>query len=145
MSVPARATAWGQIRDALLAKVPAIYELEPGGALGMPLLDADGWMLELTPAGELLCQTGMDIDDLKALLSEGTCEDLGSDEIGKQAKGLMNQTAAKFRPTLREAGFEERTEMNDQYVAIVFARTVPLDDVTAILDRVAWCRSVFSA
>ncbi len=61
--------------------------MEAGGALAMDL-GSDGWLLELTPDGRLLCQYGMAIDDVMTLLSDGTPEDLGTDEIAKQAKYL---------------------------------------------------------
>lgn len=138
-------TDWERVRGQLLAREPLMYEIEPGGPLGLHLHDADGWMLELTPDGQLICQTGMDIDDLKALLSEGTCEDLGTDEIAKQAKGLMNRTVSKYRPVLKQAGFEERTEMNDQYVAILFSQPVNLADIENLTDRIRWCRTQFSS
>ncbi len=136
--------AWEQVRARLCAQEPALYELEPGGAIALEL-NAEGWMLELTPDGTLICQTGMDIDDLKVLLSEGTCEDLGTDEIAKQAKGLMNRTVSLYRPLLMREGFEERTDMNEQYVAILFSKPVDLHDVDQVARRIQWCRQQFRA
>ena len=74
---------WDQVRTRLVQAEPALYELEPGGALALDL-DAEGWLLELSPDGQLICQTGMDLEDLKSLLSEGTCEDLPTDELAKR-------------------------------------------------------------
>lgn len=137
-------SAWEQARTRLCAQVPALYELEPGGALALEL-NSEGWMLELTPSGDLICQTGMDIDDLKALLSEGTCEDLGTDEIAKQAKALMNRTVSVYRPLLMREGFEERTDMNEQYVAVLFSKPVDFNDVDQVVRRIQWCRQQFRA
>ena len=134
---------WESLRHRLCAQEPALYELEPGGALAMQLTE-DGWLLELTPEGRLICQTGMDIDDLKVLLSEGTCEDLGTDEIAKQAKGLMNRTVAQHRPALLREGFEEQTEMNEQYVAVTFSQPVELQDLDGLTRRIRWCQRQFS-
>lgn len=134
---------WEQIRGRLCAQEPGLYDLEPGGALALPLND-DGWMLELTPDGQVICQVGMDIDDLKTLLTEGTCEDLGTDEIAKQAKGLMNRTVAKYRPLLLREGFEERTDMNEQYVAIMFSAQLDLQNVEQVARRIRWCQQQFA-
>lgn len=143
MTQPAGASsAWEQVRSRLCAQEPALYELEPGGALALEL-NPEGWMLELTPSGDLICQTGMDIDDLKALLSEGTCEDLGTDEIAKQAKALMNRTVSTYRPLLMREGFEERTDMNEQYVAVLFSKPVDFNDVDQVARRIQWCRQQF--
>ncbi len=142
-NVAPSAFGWEGVSQRLRAQEPSFYELEPGGALALPLHE-EGWMLELTPDGQLICQTGMDIDDLKALLSEGTCEDLGTDEIAKQAKALMNRTVSRYRPILVREGFEERTEMNDQYVAVLFTLPIATADVDQVLHRVQWCRQQFA-
>ena len=74
-----RPTAWSEIRTELCRKEPTLYELEPGGALGLTL--DDDWIMELTPDGRLICQTGMDMEDIQSLLSDGTPEELGTDEL----------------------------------------------------------------
>src|SRR5437016_9846826 len=74
---------WEAVRSRLQRSHPTFFELEVGGALLMDL-GSDGWLLELTPDGRLLCQMGMDIEDIMSLMSEGTPEDLGTDEVAKQ-------------------------------------------------------------
>ena len=118
------------------------YELEPGGALMMDL-GSEGWLLELTDDGRLLCQMGMDIDDIKTLMSEGTPEDLGTDEVAKQAKYYLQHAVSKFRPALRGAGFEESSEMTDEYVATTFQKQFDLHKPNDIEQAVKWCRQQF--
>jgi hypothetical protein len=77
--------AWDSLRASLAPTFPQLLESDAGGALTMDL-GPDGWLLELTPNGQLLCQYGMALDDVMTLLSDGTPEDLGTDEIAKQAK-----------------------------------------------------------
>ncbi|WP_447980186.1 hypothetical protein [Candidatus Nitrospira bockiana] len=137
------AGSWEELRSELRRTEPAFYELTPGGALGLSL-GHDGWMLEVTPDGRVICQTGMDMDDIKSLLSDGTAEDLGTDELAKQAKFYLQPTVSRFRKTLLAAGFEERTEMTDEYVAVLFQRTIDLADLDAIRQTVGWCRRHFS-
>ena len=76
---------------------PQLYELEPGGPLALDL-GHDGWLLEIKPEGKVLCQYGVAIDDVMSLMSEGTPEDLGTDEIAKQAKYFIQPAVSKFRP-----------------------------------------------
>ena len=76
---------WAAARSRLRRTHPTFYESEAGGALLMDL-GGDGWLLELTPDGRVLCQMGVDMDDVMSLMSEGTPEDLGTDEVAKQAK-----------------------------------------------------------
>ena len=64
---------WEETRTKLMQSEPAFYELEPGGSLALSLGD-EAWMLEVTPDGRLICQTGMDMDDIQSLLSTGTPE-----------------------------------------------------------------------
>ncbi len=137
-------SAWQQVRARLLASIPQFYELAPGGALALDLGD-DGWLLEVRPDGAMLCQHGIAMDDVKTLMSDGTTEDLGSDEVAKQAKYFLGPAVSKKRPALLKAGFEEETEMNDEYVAITFRKQFDLlrsDDLAA---AVRWCQDQFRA
>lgn len=131
--------AWEDVRSRLRRSLPAFYEFEPGGALMMDLGN-DGWLLELTPDARLVCQMGMAIDDVMCLMSEGTPEDLGTDEVAKQAKYYLQPATAKFRPVLRGAGFEEATEMNEEYVATTFHKAVDFTKPEEIEQAVRWCR-----
>lgn len=102
-------------------------------------LGSDGWLLELTPDGRLLCQYGMALDDVMTLLSDGTPEDLGTDEIAKQAKYYIQPAVSKYRAILLKSGFSEETEMNDAYVAARFERNVDLTNPPAVQNLMRWC------
>ncbi len=131
-------TAWTAFKASLAPVFPQLVELEPGGAMGMEL-GHDGWLLELTPDGRLLCQYGMSLDDVMTLLSDGTPEDLGTDEIAKQAKYYIQPAVAQYRANLLQSGFSERTEMNDNYVAACFERNVDMANPLAAQDLMRWC------
>jgi hypothetical protein len=130
---------WERTRSHLQRQEPAFFELEPGGALALSLGE-DGWLLEITPDGRLICQYGMDMDDIKTLLSTGTPEDLGTDELAKQAKWYIQPEAAKFRQTLARAGFQENVEMTEEHVAVLFQRAVNLNDPDEVTKAIRWCR-----
>jgi len=129
---------WTSLKDLLVPTFPQLQELEAGGALTLDL-GPDGWLLELTPDGLLLCQYGMALDDVMTLLSDGTPEDLGTDEIAKQAKYYIQPAVSKYRTILLKSGFSEQTEMNDDYVAARFERNVDLTNPTAVQDLMRWC------
>jgi len=131
-------SAWSQLRTALTRSFPQLYELEPGGPLAMDL-GSDGWLLEIKPDGTVLCQYGVAMDDVMALMSEGTPEDLGTDEVAKQAKYFIQPAVARFRPLLLQSGFAEETEMNDEFVAVTFARAVDLQNPFKVQDLIRWC------
>jgi hypothetical protein len=133
---------WAAVCTRLRDNLPSLYELEPGGALMMDLGE-EGWLLELTPDRRLLCQMGMDLEDIKSLMSDGTPEDLGTDEVAKQVKYYIQPAVSKFRQRLRDAGFEETTEMNDDYVAAIFQKHVDFTKPEEIEQVIQWCRKQF--
>ena len=130
--------AWTSLRASLTPTFPQLQEFEAGGALVMDL-GPDGWLLELTPNGLLLCQYGMALEDVMTLLSDGTPEDLGTDEIAKQAKYYIQPEVSKYRAILLQSGFSEQTEMNDDYVAARFERNVDVTNPLAVQDLMNWC------
>jgi hypothetical protein len=137
MSEPT-STTWAQTRTVLTQSFPQLDELEPGGPLVMNL-GSDGWLLEIKPEGTVLCQYGVTMDEVMALMSEGTPEDLGTDEVAKQAKYFLQPAVSKFRPLLLQSGFSEETEMNDEFVAVTFARPVDLQNLSQVQNIIRWC------
>ena len=129
---------WTEARGILSKAFPQLYELEPGGSLALDL-GSDGWLLEVRPEGSLLCQYGVAMDDVMSLMSEGTPEDLGTDEVAKQAKYFIQPAVSKYRPLLLQSGFLERTEMNEEYVAVTFERAVDFQDLSKVQDLMRWC------
>ena len=144
MTEPA-SPAWAQLRADLMRSFPEFYELEPSGPLFMDL-GVDGWLLEVRPDGKLLCQYGVAMDEVIALMSEGTPEDLGTDEVAKQAKYFLQPAVAKYRALLLQSGFVEETEMTDEFVAVTFARNADLQNRAKLEDLLRWCcRQIGSA
>ena len=133
-----RSPQWKDARTSLSKAFPQLYELEPDGPLALDL-GADGWLLEIKPEGKLLCQYGVAMDDVMSLMSEGTPEDLGTDEVAKQAKYFIQPAVAKFRPLLLQSGFSEQTEMNEEYVAVSFEREVDFGNLSKVQDLMRWC------
>lgn len=129
---------WSEARTTLAKAFPQLYELEPNGPLALDL-GTDGWLLEIKPDGKLLCQYGVAMDDVMSLLSEGTPEDLGTDEVAKQAKYFIQPAVSKFRPLLLQSGFSEQTEMTEEYVAVTFEREVDLGNLSKVQDLMRWC------
>lgn len=129
---------WTEARSTLSKAFPQLYELQPDGPLALDL-GQDGWLLEITPEGKLLCQYGVAIDDVMSLMSEGTPEDLGTDEVAKQAKYFIQPAVSKYRPLLLQSGFSEQTEMNEEYVAVTFERQVDLENLSKVQDLMRWC------
>lgn len=133
---------WSRVTSYLLERIPLANQEAPNGPLVFPLDDED-WILELTSDGKLLCQSGYALDDMKSLLSDGTAEDLGSDELAKQAKFYLQQTVSKHRPFLQREAFQERMEMNEEYVAMFFEREVDFQDLSKLENLINLYRQRF--
>ena len=133
---------WQNVQSHLKKTVPGFVQYETGGALTLELDDED-WQLEVTPQGQLICQAGYALEDMQSLLSDGTAEDLGSDELAKQAKFYIQQVVAKYRDRLKQDGFTERTEMNDDYVAVFFERHVDLKNLPMLDQLIAQYQQQF--
>lgn len=138
MTEPA-SSAWVQLRTDLMRSFPQFYELEPNGPLVMDL-GGDGWLLEVRSDGKVLCQYGVAMEEVMALMSEGTPEDLGTDEVAKQAKYFLQPAVSKYRALLLQSGFVEETEMTDEFVAVTFARDADLQNRAKLEDLLRWCR-----
>jgi hypothetical protein len=138
MTEPA-SPVWAKLRADLMRSFPQFYELESNGPLVMDLGE-DGWLLEVRPDGKVLCQYGVAMEDVMAMMSEGTPEDLGTDEVAKQAKYFLQPAVAKYRALLLQSGFIEETEMTDEFVAVTFARGADLQNRTKLEDLLRWCR-----
>lgn len=129
---------WQPLRFSLMQAFPQFYELESGGPLIMDL-GTDGWLLEVKPEGAVVCQYGLAMDEVMALMSDGTPEDLGTDEVAKQAKYFLQPAVSKFRPLLVQSGFTEETEINDEFVAVTFTRPVDIQNSAKVEDLLRWC------
>ena len=133
---------WSHVQTYLTDKIPAFISTDSTGTLTLQFDDED-WSLELTHQGVLVCQAGYDLDDMKSILSDGTAEDLGSDELAKQAKFYLQQTVSKHRNRLKQEGFEERIEMNDEFVAVLFEKTVNLQKLPELEQSIQRYRRQF--
>lgn len=135
---------WSEARSYLVTEIQGWMDIHSTDALTLPLPNED-WLLEITADGKLVCMAGYDLDDMKSMLSDGTPEDLGTDELAKQAKFYLQQTVSKHRPTLLRQGFTERIEMNDSYVAAHYERPVDFTRLADLRQQIKTCLTWFPA
>ncbi len=133
---------WQSARSSLLLDISGWFDSHETEPLTLSLPDED-WLLEITPDGRLVCVAGYDLDDMKSMLSDGTAEDLGSDELAKQVKFFLQQTTSKYRRRLMAEGFTERMEMNDDFVAAHYEQAIDLSSTQEIRQKIHTCQSWF--
>ena len=134
---------WSSARDYLVQNIRGWLDPDDPETLTLPLPDED-WLLEVTAEGKLICMAGYDLEDMRSILGDGTTEDLGSDELAKQAKFYLQQTVSKYRRHLLAHGFSERMEMNDSHVAAHFERDIDLSKASDVLTDIQTCRKWFA-
>ncbi len=133
---------WSEARASLLTDISGWFESQETEPLTLSLPDED-WLLEITPDGLLVCVAGYDLDEMKSILSDGTPEDLGSDELAKQVKFFLQQTTSKYRRKLLSEGFTERIEMNEESVAAYFEQAIDLEALSDVRQKIQACQSWF--
>jgi hypothetical protein len=133
---------WHAARASLLTQISGWFESDETEPLTLSLPDED-WLLEITPDGRLVCVAGYDLDDMKSILSDGTAEDLGSDELAKQVKFFLQQTTSKYRRRLLAEGFTERIEMTEDFVAANFEQAIDLQAPFDVCHKIQTCQSWF--
>lgn len=133
---------WPPARTYLMNEISGWLVSNSTEALTLPLPDED-WLLEITPDGKLVCMAGYDMEEMKSMLSDGTPEDLGTDELAKQAKFYLQQTVSKHRSNLLSQGFTERIEMNESYVAAHYERPVDLEKLGDLRQQIKTCLTWF--
>ena len=144
MSNSQEKTLWEIATEFLTERFPNCHHPDPSSPLTFDL-ENEEWTLELSSNGRLACQSGYDLEDMKSILSDGTAEDLGSDELAKQAKFYLQQTVSKYRNRLKQEGFTERSEMNEEYVAILFEREISFDRLDDLEQTIRRYQAIFSA
>ena len=133
---------WAAARSLLLSDIPGWFESQETEPLTLSLPDED-WLLEITPDGRLMCVADYDLDDMKSMLSDGTAEDLGGDELAKQVKFFLQQTTSKYRRKLLAEGFAERIEMTEDFVAVYFEKAIDLAAQDELRQKIHTCQSWF--
>lgn len=136
-------TLWPEARIYLVDEIHGWMDIDSMEALTLPLPDED-WLLEITADGKLVCMAGYDLEDMKSMLSDGTPEDLGTDELAKQAKFYLQQTVSKYRSKLMRLGFTERIEMNESHVAAYYERPVDFGNLADLHQQIKTCLTWFS-
>ncbi|MDR4482479.1 MAG: hypothetical protein R3B95_04410 [Nitrospirales bacterium] len=136
-------TLWPEAKNSLVKEIQGWMDIHSTDALTLPLPDED-WLLEITADGKLVCMAGYDMEDMKSMLSDGTPEDLGTDELAKQAKFYLQQTVSKYRSKLMHLGFTERIEMNESHVAAYYERPVDFRHLVDLHQQINTCLTWFS-
>ena len=101
-------------------------------------------LIEVGGDNKISCQFGVDMEELRTLLSGGTTEDIASDELQRVARDHLRPSFQKYRPKLSEKGFEETVDATEEYYAISFVKSVDLSDPDAVVTQLQDCLNLLS-
>jgi hypothetical protein len=111
---------------------------EAGESLLLVMERAD-CVVELMPDGRLACQFGVDMEELRTLVSGDSNEDIAEDELQRVAREHLRPRFQKFRPRLTAHGFEETVDTTAQYYAISFVKPLDLSDPPRVVSQLEDC------
>ena len=103
------------------------------------------YLLEICADGRLLCQFGIDLQELRDMISGGTTEDLSEDELQRSAREHLRPIVTRYRGKLIGAGFEEEVEANDEHYAITFKKILDLNRPEQLVETLKWCSRSLAA
>lgn len=115
------------------------YDVEVDGGAGLSFSAAAGdCLVELDPAGRLLCQFGIDFGELRDLIAGSSTEDLGDDELQRAARYHLLTLTKRYQQRFTAAGFTESYDVTDDHAVITFSHPIVYhvpDDVIPMLQK----------
>jgi len=140
MSDPKQASALDPI-EATIKKLGWSYERlegysDNGGSLLLVLPETD-CLVELFSDGRFACQFGVDMEEMRNLLTGGQTEDMADDELVRVARYHLKPIVDRYRAALLKQGFEEGIEATPDHYAITFQTRIDLSKPEQAVHQVA--------
>lgn len=102
----------------------------------------DDYLVEVDPHGDVWCLFGVDMSELRLLVSGSSNEDLGEDELQRVAREQLRPVHRRYQPLFAGAGFKEEVVVDADSYAIAFVKpTAGLSQADRV-DLVRWCLTV---
>jgi hypothetical protein len=114
---------------------------EPQGAISLALKDED-CLVEIHPDRSMVCLFGLDLDDLRGMISGGATEDLSSDELQRVARDSLRQTIGPRAMALRRVGYEEKIQATDEYFILCYQKILEEKEEEKLLKGIRQCLNI---
>lgn len=108
----------------------------PGASLLLNLPEAD-CLVELFSDGRFACQFGVDMEEMRNLLTGDQTEDMADDELVRVARFHLKTIVDRYRAALLKAGLEEGVDATSDYYAITFQTMLDLSRPDQVVHEVA--------
>jgi len=126
---------------ALLRQEGIGFAEEPSGRLAIAG-GPDDCLIEVDPAGGVWCLFGIDMEELRLLVSGSSNEDLGEDELQRVAREHLRPLYRRYQPLFAGAGFGEEVVVDAESYAIAFVKQTAGLSPAGFVEAVQWCRRV---
>jgi hypothetical protein len=140
MSEPKQASALDKVETAF-KKLGWSYERLEGysdhGASLLLVLPETDCLVELFSDGRFACQFGVDMEEMRNLLTGDQTEDMADDELVRVARYHLKAIVDRYRAALLKQGFEEGIEATPDHYAITFQTHLDLSNPDQVVHQVA--------
>lgn len=98
------------------------------GTVGSLLIETDesDCLVEIFPDGRFACQFGVDIEEMRSLLTGDQTEDMQDDELVRVVRYHLKPIVDRYRALLLKEGLEEGVDATPHYYAITFHKQLDL-------------------
>lgn len=140
MSEPKQASALDKVETAF-KKLDWSYERLEGysdhGTSLLLVLPETDCLVELFSDGRFACQFGVDMEEMRNLLTGDQTEDMADDELVRVARYHLKAIVDRYRAALLKQGFEEGIEATPDHYAITFQTRLDLSNPDQVVHQVA--------
>ncbi len=96
-------------------------------------------LVELFLDGRLAFQFGVDMEEMRSLLTGDQTEDMADDELVRVARYHLKPIVDRYRLPLVREGLEETVDATPDYYSITFEKHLDLSDPMRAMHEVARC------
>ncbi|MEK6684409.1 MAG: hypothetical protein AABY46_07100 [Nitrospirota bacterium] len=141
MSDPKQSSSLDKVEEAF-KKLGWSYERLEGGDSGgslllvLPEMDC---LVELFSDGRFACQFGVDMEEMRNLLTGDQTEDMADDELVRVARYHLKSIVDRYRAALLKEGLDEGIEATPDHYAITFETRLDLSAPEQVTHKAARC------
>lgn len=97
----------------------------------------DDCLVELFADGRFAVQFGVDMEEMRNLLTGDQTEDMGDDELVRVARYHLKNQLDRFRPVLQAQGLVQGEDATEDYYAVTLETKLDLSDPSSVFARLA--------
>ena len=95
----------------------------------------DDCLVELFSDGRFAVQFGVDMEEMRSLLTGDQTEDMADDELVRVARFHLKTQLDRFRPAMLAQGLVEGEDATEDYYAVTLETTLDLSDASSAFSR----------